>query len=452
MPIVYTPRYEDNIVSAFIESEEIHKDVLLIEGARQVGKTMLVEHALERAARTRHSVNLERDSLLRSRIDEAQEFRSFTQLLHDRLGFDPEAGHILFIDEAQESLTLGRHVRFMKEEWPHATVIITGSTLSRLFREEARYPVGRVRRLVLGPFTFSEFLRASGSDHLAEAIAEDPSASISPQRHERLLELYDAYLDCGGLPRVVADWAAAADWQETVRRIIADYEQDFIRILGPDSIGIVKACLRGVANRVGSPSTNTSVMPSPTTRQNERINEAFARLEAWHLVVKADQAGADPAASQRHLPKRYLFDTGVLRRIRESGVPGIRVLGTLDAAARTPLGGVLENQVAIELQRHHGRSGGWRRSSAGLEIDFVVKDRGAAIPLECKAALEVDGRHIRGISDYLSAYGQSVGVVVGFAPFRVVGSGTGARICIVPAYLLDSLRGGWLAALGSWTS
>lgn len=413
---------------------------------------MLVVHALERSSRKQHSVNLERDSLLRSRIDDADEFQSFTQLLRDRLGFDPDAGHILFIDEAQESLTLGRHIRFMKEEWPRATVIITGSTLSRLFRDEARYPVGRVRRMVLGPFTFSEYLHASGNGHLAEVVAAGPSAGISTQRHERLLELYDAYLDCGGLPRVIADQAAGSEWRETLSGIIADYEQDFIRILGPDSIGIVKACLRSIANRVGSPSTNTSVLPSPTTRQNEKINEAFARLEAWHLVLKAEQSGADPAASQRHLPKRYLFDTGMLRALRESGVPVIRVLGTLDAAARTPLGGVLENQVAIELHRHHGRSAGWRRSSAGLEIDFVVRDHDAAIPVECKAALDVDGRHVRGVSDYLSVYAQPIGVVVGFAPFRVVGARFGSTVCVVPAYLIDALRTGWLSVLRRWAN
>jgi hypothetical protein len=75
-------------------------------------------------------------------VDACQEFREFEQLLRDRLGFDGTAQHVLFFDEAQESRRLGQFVRFMKEDWPHATVILSGSTLSRLFRDDTRYPVG----------------------------------------------------------------------------------------------------------------------------------------------------------------------------------------------------------------------------------------------------------------------------------------------------------------------
>jgi hypothetical protein len=113
---------------------------------------------------------------------------------------------------------------------------------------------------------------------------------------------------------------------------------------------------------------------------------------------------------------------------------------------------VLENQVAIELSRHHGRSAGWRRSSAGLEIDFDVRDNHAAISVECKAALDVDGRHVRGVSDYLSAYAQSIGGVTGFAPFRIVDSRSGSMVCVVPAHLTDTLRTGWLSMLRRWSN
>ena len=71
---------------------------------------------------------------------------------------------------AQESRMLGSFVRFMKEAWAHATVILSGSTLRRLFRAHTRYPVGRVRHLVLGPFSFSEFLRALDKTHLAAEV------------------------------------------------------------------------------------------------------------------------------------------------------------------------------------------------------------------------------------------------------------------------------------------
>ena len=131
------------------------KPVLLVEGARQVGKTRLVEQAMEKSDGPKIFLNLEQDAFLRSQIDSCVDFKEFQELLEDRLGFSKDVRSILCIDEAQESLTLGRHVRFMKEQWPRTTTILTGSSMTRLFRKGTRYPVGRVRRLVLRPFSFS---------------------------------------------------------------------------------------------------------------------------------------------------------------------------------------------------------------------------------------------------------------------------------------------------------
>jgi hypothetical protein len=64
----------------------------------------------------------------------------------------------------------------------------------------------------------------------------------------------------------------------------------------------------------------------------------------------------------------------------------------------------------------------------------------------------VDGRHVRGVSDYLSAYAQPIGVVVGFARFRAVGSRAGSTVSVGPAYLLDTLRTGWLPVLRRWAN
>ena len=158
MDIPYVSRHGEVEIRRFIADGTPHKPVLLLEGARQVGKTRLVERVLQESGRPVTQVNLERDALTRSAFDDCREFAEFTDLLRDRFDFVADAGQVLFIDEAQESRMLGSFVRFMKEEWRSATVILSGSTLTRLFRPHTRYPVGRVRRFILGPFSFSEFL------------------------------------------------------------------------------------------------------------------------------------------------------------------------------------------------------------------------------------------------------------------------------------------------------
>ena len=434
----YIPRVSDREILAFIEDGQANKNVLLVEGARQVGKSFLVEHALRQSPKKSVSLNLEKESRMRSLIDDCQEFREFEQLLRDRVGFDASADQVLFFDEAQESRKLGQFVRFMKEDWARATVILSGSSLSRLFREETRYPVGRVQRLLLGPLCFSEYLAAANEQHLAETIlAEEPE--ITAARHEHLLSLYDRFLLTGGLPAVVLADLGKKDYAEVLAQILADYEQDFIRIFGETDADVVKACFRSVANFAGGPSKNTTVLPTPTSRVNARINQMFARLEAWHLILRSDQKGPGAEASHHYLPKRYLFDTGVLRHLREVAVPSIRLLSTLAPMARQPLGGVIENQTAVELVRQGATLCGWKKTPSGGEIDFVVKWGLETCPIECKASLTFDRKNSRGICEYLTMYRQHFGVVVSLAPQAVFSLPENRTVVNVPIYLLEQL-------------
>ena len=107
-----------------------------------------------------------------------------------------------------------------EEEWPRATVILSGSTLKRLFRPQTRCPVGRVRRLVLGPFSFSEFLLAVDKRHLAAEVLGG-NTRISNQRHRHLLAQFDQFLAVGGLPAVVHAYATGQDYALVRREIIA---------------------------------------------------------------------------------------------------------------------------------------------------------------------------------------------------------------------------------------
>ena len=113
---MYIPRSLDLRIQEFISDKTPNKNVLLVEGARQVGKSSLVHQAIKKCKRKHFAFNLEKDTLLRNYIDDCEEFGEFNQMLKDRIGFDGDSGHLLFIDEAQESRKLGKFVRFMKKE------------------------------------------------------------------------------------------------------------------------------------------------------------------------------------------------------------------------------------------------------------------------------------------------------------------------------------------------
>ena len=90
----YVARSTDKDIGDFIADARTHKNILLVEGARQVGKSFMVAHALRASSKRSFSLNLEKETRLRSLIDECPEFRDFEQLLRDRVGFDGGADAI----------------------------------------------------------------------------------------------------------------------------------------------------------------------------------------------------------------------------------------------------------------------------------------------------------------------------------------------------------------------
>lgn len=434
----YITRLQETNLRRFLEEPDATRNVLLVEGARQVGKTTLIEETLAGQTLPVTALNLERQRRIRSRIDACTEFDDFQLVLRDECGFDPRTPAVVFIDESQESERLGGFVRFMKEQWPQTRSILSGSTLTRLFRPEQRFPVGRVSRLLVTPFALPEFLAAVGKDAVGEQLA-DPW-HISDTGHESLLRTLDGFLLAGGLPAVVLSYADGRNWQTEREEIAAGYDDDLRRLFGEDIMDIVRACLKAVANLAGSPFKNTSAVPSPGTARNRLINHVLSRLEDWKLVLRADQQGVDPLRTYRYHPKRYLFDTGVMRGMREAAAPALDILSTRDPLARTALGAVVENQVAIELSREGQMPCGWKKSSAGAEIDFVVKAGERAVPVECKAAMRIKGTHLEGVLGYLHTYAMPLGVIVSLAPLQKIRRPDGCTILNIPLYCAHLLR------------
>jgi len=99
---------------------------------------------------------------------------------------------------------------------------------------------------------------------------------------------------------------------------------------------------------------------------------------------------------------------------------------------------VIENQTAIDLARHCDELPGWKKAPSGGEIDSILRlSDGRAIPVECKASLTVNKRHMRGVLDYLRLLSLRTGVVVSLAPHAVTSLEDGRQIINIPAYLVE---------------
>ncbi len=430
-------RNKINELNEIISTNKNESNVILVEGPRQVGKTTVIRQWLEKSKSDYVEINLEKNRRHALAINQCEDFEQFTEWLKDTFRFNPNGKQVLFIDEAQESKQLGSFVRFMKEDWKNTLSILTGSMMSRLFREGVRYPVGRVHTLAIQPFSFSEFLLAKQHDELAKLVQEKKISHISPNRHHLLIEELNYYLQIGGLPKVALAHAHHHDPDKILAEILANYRQDFIRVFGEEQGYLFDRCLQAVADHVGSPSklTQAILANEPGYRKLEAV---YARIEAWRMIYLSNQRSAQPEGSTTLHPKRYLFDMGILAKLRSTAIPPLDLLKTQEATHRTVLGGILENFVAFHLLSWQTQVQGWKRDSAGIEIDFIIKTTQGVFPIECKASFKSKETHLKALKAYMQEYKIKLGFLVNLAKFEIKKYPFG-EIIVIPAYAIEAL-------------
>lgn len=422
------------ILENFLRDSETESGVLLVEGARQVGKTYLVEDVLkERASDRIISINLEKEKDLKLEIDETRTFAEFSKWLEFRKGFKNDTAFAVFIDEAQESRRLGAYVLSMKEDWKKTRVILTGSSMTRLFDDSVRVPVGRIEYLTVWPFGFLEFLKFGNCERELNFILNFKLGDdIHDAIHAGLLNKYDEYLSIGGMPEAVRSFCEKKDYEQTLRFLIASQQDDFQRKEPHLKNNLFLDAIKAVSGSVGFPFKKTHI-----TKSDYDASAVLLLLKQWFIVLEVSQRGSSPVQSNFH-PKEYLYDLGVLKMLRETAIPKISAVRTIDEKLRSPLGGLIEN--AILLNMLEGKGGfyeihGWK-SRQNKEVDFIYKGAEKTLPVEVKASQKITNRHAKNLVHYLSEHNLKTGLLISLDKPRIMRM-RGFEIVNIPAYLFS---------------
>lgn len=433
----YISRILEQNISILLNSTQEHRNVILIEGARQVGKTALIKHLV---ADTPHCwIDLQNDRSLIENIDRSQSFDEFTDILAIHADFQPSQGRILVIDEAQESARLGAYVRYMKEQWPHQSTILLGSAMHRLFRTGTKYPVGRVHRIIVRPFAFLEFLRATGSEYVLEKIQQwTPESPLSDTAHTEALTQLDHYLRVGGLPAVVLAWHHGDDWQDHIAELSFGYLEDYKRVHGEAQANLFRLILTRVAETLGSPSKLSTFVASHQPGYRD-VPTLLNLAQQWHLVDRIDVETVQHSRNHRIPPKRYLFDHG----IRSHFAPLTQTLHSTLAATQqhTFMGGVVENYVLNELRAHGaGMIVSWRERTNGSEVDFVVRHGETMIPIEVKATHKSHQKYLSSLSKFMQLHPDTQQGILCSGAYGIRKPNASHHITQVPLYAI----GNWI--------
>lgn len=360
---------------------------LVLRGARQVGKTTLVEMF---AADFDHYIYLNLEEK-----DNAELFATdstFDDLLAGiffkaKLPVDSPRT-LIFIDEIQTEPKAVQALRYFYEKRPDLYVIAAGSLLESLMGRHISFPVGRVEYMVLHPCTFVEFLSAIGEEMLVSQVEK---VAVPQSLHSYTLDLFKRYMIIGGLPEVVANYAQYHDMvrlSDVFNALLSGYRDDVEKYADnrkeQDSIRyILNYGWTSAGHRIQFAKFTNSSFKSADVSNAFRTLEKTLLLE---LVYPLTSTSFPILPDLKKSPKLLWLDTGLVNYV--AGMQE-ELLFTTDSDELWN-GDIAEHIVAQELLGATTTFGEkrlfWVRDARNsqAEVDFVIRYKSHLLPIEVK--------------------------------------------------------------------
>lgn len=386
-------RQQLQFLSAWLQNT--NRKPLIIRGARQVGKSTLVELFAQQSRRSLQNVNLERHPELSSIFAGLA-----PQQILQQIEFLPNMGNIgpdtlLFLDEIQAVPEAIPALRYFYEDRPDIPVVCAGSLLEFALKDHSfSMPVGRIQYLHMGPMTFSEFLLALDEERLKNFIdSYEPGQEIGDVIHQRLLNLLRSYYSVGGMPEAVAVFAKSHSYKEVGEvhnSIIETYRDDFSKYAGSRNQNRMLNVFNFAARNVGTKIKYSNISTQDQSVTIKKDIELLAMARVVGKVVHSHCSGLPLQADLEEKIYKLLFlDVGLMNSI--CGLDW-RSLSQMDDVKLVNQGAVAEQFVGQHLQamladKPNRELNYWLREgrSSNAELDFVIGLWGKIIPIEVKS-------------------------------------------------------------------
>lgn len=360
---------------------------LIIRGARQVGKTWLVENVLAQHFETFVKIDLEKRRDLHVHFSgnlEPKTLLSYLELATSRI---IPGKTLLFFDEIQACPLAIMALRYFYEQMPELHVVAAGSLLEFAFGEIS-IPVGRVQYLHMHPMTFYEYLLAMGREQMAEYAITPPTTVAEPVQQMILGELR-SYFFVGGMPECVKTYRDTGSMVATFQvqsEIIDSYRDDFAKYTPRIDTLCLDAVFLNVAKSVGEQLKYTRLNDGHSGQMNRKALDLLVKARVIHKIPSCDPTGLPLGATAN--PKKFkapMLDIGLLQRLCQVPVELELQQENLLAMYR---GKLAEQFVAQELLAWHSSElYYWARDARGssAEVDYLAVRQGEIYPVEVKS-------------------------------------------------------------------
>ncbi|MBM4163751.1 MAG: ATP-binding protein [Lentisphaerae bacterium] len=370
----------------------IGRKPLIVRGARQVGKTYLVETVGRSCFDSVLTVNLEQKDDLHALFNRMDAKRIVQELsLYFNQPIVPDKT-LLFLDEIQACPQAISALRYFHEELPGLHVIAAGSLLDFALREfKHSMPVGRIEYVHLNPLTFQEFLSALGENALVDHLEQyEVGAEFGEAAHARLRELLRVYFFVGGMPAVVAAYAERRDMleaQRTLASIVTTLQDDFAKYGTRAQQRQMRQVVRHASRSIGQKVRYVNISREARA---DALRTALELLELSRILTLVRHSSAngvplDAEASERHF-KPLLLDIGLCNNMCGLHLPDATdLLGAHEGRLAEQFIGQELHALAPTFQERPLFY--WHRESknANAEVDYLYAHESHVIPVEVKA-------------------------------------------------------------------
>ena len=373
---------------------------LIIEGARQVGKTWLMKEFGKQAYADTVYINFDSNSRMADLFS--------ADLDTDRLimGLELYAGRkinpdntLLVFDEVQEVPRALASLKYFYENAPQYHIVCAGSLLGIALHQGTSFPVGKVDFLKLYPLSFSEFLMATGNERFAELLKKQDYEMITSFK-QTYIDALKHYYFVGGMPEAVQSFAESKDFNEVraiQKRILAAYEQDFSKHAPNEIVPKIRMLWNSIPSQLARENKKFIyglVREGGRAREYETAIMWLSDCGLVHKVSRVNAAGI-PLKAYEDLKafKLFIVDVGLL-----GCMTGLRQRTLLDGDDLFVefKGALTEQYVCQQLKTIEDLGVYYYTNDRGsCEIDFVVDTGEQIVPIEVKAETNLRAKSLK---------------------------------------------------------
>ena len=396
------------------------RKLLIIEGARQVGKTWPMKEFGKQAYADTVYINFDSNSRMADLFS--------ADLDTDRLimGLELYAGRkinpdntLLIFDEVQEVPRALASLKYFYENAPQYHIVCAGSLLGIALHQGTSFPVGKVDFLKLYPLSFSEFLMATGNERFAELLKNQDYEMITSFK-QTYIDALKHYYFVGGMPEAVQSFAESKDFNEVraiQKRILAAYEQDFSKHAPNEIVPKIRMLWNSIPSQLARENKKFIyglVREGGRAREYETAIMWLSDCGLVHKVSRVNAAGI-PLKAYEDLKafKLFIVDVGLL-----GCMTGLRQRTLLDGDDLFVefKGALTEQYVCQQLKTIEDLGIYYYTNDRGsCEIDFVVDTGEQIVPIEVKAETNL---RTKSLKTYRERFGPELSIRTSMADYK----------------------------------